>query len=403
MNAPAPTPSTMAVLRSLPRPAWILFVGTFLNKFGSFVVPFLALYMTRQGFTLQQAGAAISAYGVGTLFAAVWGGHLADTLGRRKTIVLSMCSAGAVMLLLSQAHGFYPIVLLTLLAGLTAELYRPASSALLTDLVPAGQRVTAFAAYRLSLNAGWAFGPATAGFLAGYSFFWLFAGDALTSVLFGLVAWVCLPRHSVVHKNEAAWSEAFHAIRRDGLFLRALCASLAIGPVFLQMASTYGLHVTSLGYSDKVYGALLSLNGVLVVCCELPITSFTRHFPARRMMALGYLLIGGGFALNAFARDLPLLVGGMAVFTLGEMIAIPVAQAHIADLAPPHLRGRYMGAWGLTSALALIIGPSLGMMLFKLNPASVWWACGALGVFAAAVISVETKPASAPDRIHVPQ
>ena len=57
-----------------------------------------------------------------------------------------------------------------LFAGLTGELYRPACSALLADLVPAGQRVTAFAAYRMAFNAGWAFGPAVAGLLAKRAF-----------------------------------------------------------------------------------------------------------------------------------------------------------------------------------------------------------------------------------------
>jgi hypothetical protein len=36
-----------ASLRALPRSAWILFAGTFVNRFGSFVVPFLLLYLTR--------------------------------------------------------------------------------------------------------------------------------------------------------------------------------------------------------------------------------------------------------------------------------------------------------------------------------------------------------------------
>ena len=43
-------------LRALPRPAWILFLGTFLNKFGTFVLPFLTLYLTQRGFTLSDAG-----------------------------------------------------------------------------------------------------------------------------------------------------------------------------------------------------------------------------------------------------------------------------------------------------------------------------------------------------------
>src|ERR1700727_2125438 len=91
-------------LRSLPRPAWILFFGTFLNKFGTFVLPFLTLYLLRQGYTTADAGIAIGAYGLANLSASLIGGHLADTIGRRKTIVLSMFSGGVPMLLLSQAR-----------------------------------------------------------------------------------------------------------------------------------------------------------------------------------------------------------------------------------------------------------------------------------------------------------
>src|SRR5258706_11842526 len=181
-------------LRALPRGAWILFLGTFLNKFGTFVLPFLAIYMTGLGYSASESGLAIGAYGIGTLAACLLGGHLADRFGRRKTIVLSMFSAALAMICLSQAHALPMIVLFSGIAGLTGELYRPASTALLADLVPAGQRVTAFAAYRMALNAGFAFGPATAGFLAERGYFWLFVGDAATSALFGLVAVVALPR-----------------------------------------------------------------------------------------------------------------------------------------------------------------------------------------------------------------
>ena len=187
-------PTLLSSLRALPRPVWILFLGTFLNKFGTFVVPFLTLYLTRQGYSLASAGMAIGAYGAGHLIASLLGGHLADTIGRRKTIVLSMFSAALAMMLLSQARSLPVIIVLTALAGLTGELYRPAATALLADLVSPSERVTAFAAYRMAFNAGWAFGPATAGFLAERGYFWLFAGDAATSVLFGLVALLSLPR-----------------------------------------------------------------------------------------------------------------------------------------------------------------------------------------------------------------
>lgn len=390
MNALQPT--LLASLKKIPRPAWILFAGTFLNKFGTFVIPFLTLYMTRRGYSIPQAGTAISAYGVGHILASFLGGHLADTFGRRNTIVLSMFSAALTMMLLSQAHTFYTIVLMTALAGMTAEMYRPASSALLADLIPAGQRVTAFSAYRLAFNAGWAFGPATAGFLAQHSFFWLFAGDAMTSALFGIVAWAALP-HGLRSSNHrtAGWGEAWKVMADDKRFWQVIASSFCVGLAFLQMSSTFGVQVTALGFSPATYGALISLNGVLVVLLELPLTTFTQRFPPRQAIAFGYLLIGIGFAINAFAHTIPMLACAVVIFTFGEMWAMPVASAYIADLSPIHLRGRYTGMVGLTWAFALVCGPNLGLTLFSISPAATWLTCGGLGLLAAAIISL--KPA----------
>ena len=79
MNAPTSPPTTLlASLRALPRPAWTLCFGTFLNKFGAFVVPFLTLYLTKEGYSVADAGIAVGAYGVGVLLASLLGGHLAD-------------------------------------------------------------------------------------------------------------------------------------------------------------------------------------------------------------------------------------------------------------------------------------------------------------------------------------
>jgi MFS family permease len=373
-------------LRALPRAAWFLYAGTFINRFGSFVIPFLAIYVRQRGFTENEAALALTAYGLGHFVASALGGYLTDRIGRRKTISLSMFSSATSMLLLSQANSVFSIVALTALTGMTTELYRPASSALLTDLVPPQQRVAAFAALRWSLNAGWAFGPATAGFLAKHSFQWLFIGDAITSALFGLLAWITLP-HGVRATGELArWSTALRVMRHDKRLHKLLLAQFAIALVFLQMSSTFGLHVTGCGFEPKVYGLLISLNGVLIVFLELPLTAWTRRLPVRPTIAIGYLLIGIGFAGIIGAKTIPALVFVVVAFTTGEMIAMPIASAFIVESVPSAMRGRYMGAFGLVWALGLTFGPGTGVRLYEKAPLVLWGACGVLSIIAAVTV-----------------
>ena len=191
-----------AGIRSLPGPVWILCAGSFVNRFGSFVAVFLILYLREKGYSIAEAGFIVSLYGAGNVVAAAVGGLVADRLGRRNAIAISMFSSAATLLALSQADEIVLIGALTVLAGLTGEMYRPASAALLADLVPAGQRLPAFALNRLAINLGFAAGPATAGLLADYSFTYLFVGDALTSLVFGALALAALPEGVRTRRGE---------------------------------------------------------------------------------------------------------------------------------------------------------------------------------------------------------
>lgn len=370
-----------------PRSLWILFAGIFLNRFGSFVSVFLVLYMISRGYTVVQAGEAVGAYGIGSLGASSFGGYLTDWLGRRYTIVLSMFSSAATMLVLSQAQTLPLIIILTGLAGMTAELYRPASSALLADLVLPEQRVTAFAWYRLAVNLGFAAGPTVAGLLASHSFLLVFTGDAVTSIAFGLLALLALPKSE---KSSAAreleQAGLWETLRVDYRYLLFLLGSTLLAFVYFQHLSTFALQVQAYGFSSTVYGLLLSVNGTCIIILELPISSMTRRLPTRPVIAVGWLLIALGFGLIAIAHTIALLILTVVIWTLGEMVHSPVSSAYVANLAPAHLRGRYQGTWGLTWSAGLIFGPVLGTLLFSWNAVELWLLCGALGLLAALLV-----------------
>lgn len=403
-----PERSLFEILRSYPRPVYVIFLGTFINRFGTFVVPFLALHLTRLGYSTREAGLGVGAYGAGHFLASAVGGHLADTLGRRNTIVISMFSAALAMMFLSQAQQLSTILALAFFAGLTAEFYKPASSALLADLVPASERVTAFAAYRFAINAGWAFGPATAGLLAGHGYFWLFVVDAATSVLFGIVAFIGLPVLNPGRRGDwrrvlrafSSLKEAAVMALADRRFVQLLLAAFAVALVFMQIFSTFGLETQRNGLGEPQYGLLLALNGVLIVLFEIPLTTLTRRLEARVTMAIGYAAIGLSFVILAWARTFGDYVVVLSVFTFGEMISMPVALAYVSHLAPESMRGRYLGVFGLTWAAALTLGPGVGMSLFAVSPFGLWILCSlAAGVGALIILLPVEQAATAPSLI----
>ncbi len=379
-------------LRALPAPAWILFGGTFVNRFGTFVMPFLVFYLTRSGYTIEQAGLAVGAYGAGHIIASMLGGHLADRIGRRNTIAVSMFASAAAMLALSQARGFVPILILTCLTGTAAALYRPASSALLVDLIGPEQSVFAFGMYRSVVNLAFAAGPATAGFLADRSFLYLFIGDALTSVIYGVIALAALPHGLRTHSKEERFGEALRVAANDRPLLLFLLATFFITVVDFQMASTFALHVKSVGLPTRAYGLLISTNGLLIVCFELLITSVVQRMRPQPVIALGYFLSGFGFALTGFAHTMPALAATVVVWTLGEMISSPMAIAYVAQLSPERYRGRYMGLLTVTWSFGMLTGPPLGTILFARNEMLLWAACGLLGILSATLLVTLSRP-----------
>jgi MFS family permease len=302
-----------------------------------------------------------------------------------------MVSSAAVMLVFPHAESYWLLVTLSLLAGTCAEFYRPAAAALIADVTTPGQRVTAYALYRLAINLGFAAGPAVGGFLATRSFTILFVGDAITSLLYAVIAMFALPNRVGDHHTTAPKRSALPVILKDTPFLLFISSTFAASTVFMQHVSSYPLQLDSYGYASSVFGLLISINGVIICLVELPLSSYAQRRNHNAVMTLGMVVIGVGFAMTGFVRTLPLLAVSVVIWTFGEMLYFPRASAHIANISPPDMRGRYHGAWGIAWGLGAVLGPIAGTSLFAFNPLVLWLACGALAFVGAALVQVAAR------------
>ncbi len=383
--------SLLSQLHLLPRPFWVLVGATFVNRFGVFVVPFLALFITRNGNTATQAGYAVAAYSLGGFIAAGIGGWMADRLGRNVTMAVSALAGAVCMIAMSQAVDWRTLAALAFITGAINEAGSPASAALVQDIVPPEHRVIAYAVQRFAVNLAWSLGPATAGFLAEYSFFWLFVVDACTSAFFGIIAWLFLPRGRRTAREHAGWGHAWQSIRANHAFLALFGACICTAWIFRQTNTTFPLHFERNGLPLHWCGLVLALNGVMICLFEVPLAAGLRLWPVKQVLALGYILMGASFLTFLISGSLTAFVLMMVVFTMGEMSAFSRQQAYSASLSPDDMRGRYVGFLSLAWCAGNTASSALGMPLYDHHPTVLWVLNAVLGIVAALLILYTRK------------
>ncbi len=378
-----------------PRAFWTLWAGALVNRIGTFVVPFLALYLTeRRGLSFSSTGLVVSLWGLGAAAAAPVGGWLADRVGRRPTMVGALALGGASMLALGLAERLEVIAPATLLVGFLGELYRPGLIAAVSDLVPAADRVRAFGLVYWAVNLGMAVAASVGGLLASVSYLLLFVADGATTLLFAFLVWRGVPEtrpgHGAPRQARPAGERRSLAAEilapyRDPVFLAYLGLTFVLALIFMQHQLALALDMTAHGVSKAGFGSILAVNGVLIVLFQPIVARVIGGRDKSRVLAVGSVLVAIGFGLNAVVHTPALYALGVAVWTFGEMGTLPVGNAVVADLAPAELRGRYQGASGLAFGLGSFLAPALGaLVLQRLGAAAVWTGCLVAGLGVAA-------------------
>jgi MFS family permease len=382
-------------LRGLPRDLWVVSAATLINRLGMMGIPFLVLYLTRElGFSPARAGLALGVYGAGSIIAAPIAGRLCDRIGGLPIIRGSLLGSAVILLVLPFART-YPVILALVLAwALLSEGGRPATLALIADLVPTEQRKPAFALIRLAINLGMSVGPAAGGFIAAFSFRSIFIVNAVASFIAGAFL-IVVPLSAGAHKRTPhdTAEDGDVPVSRSALFadrrlMIFLAATFLVSAVFFQHEGALPLFlVQDLHLSTAFYGSLFTINTVMIVLMEVPLNAATAHWPHRWGLSLGALLFAVGSGLFGFAAGPVMIVLGIVVWTFGEMMLFPQASAYVADLAPPHRTGAYMGAYAMAFSIAFAVGPWAGTAVFARFGAPILWSSVFLiGLVAAAIM-----------------
>jgi MFS family permease len=384
--------SPLRIVSRFPRPVRLLLVGTLVNKLGTFIVPYLTLVLLRD-FHMREGEAArlLFAYGFGSLVSILAGGVITDRFGRRRTLLVSLFGSGALAVAMGFVSTPRSFAALLVAFGFIADLYRPAASAVIGDLLPSADRASGFAGLRMAVNLGWASGTAIGGLLADWDWRLLFLGDGLTTLAFGVLVYYAIPETrpasvavptspapgSLPPKTDAAvplFRRGPTNPLRDGVFMATTLTGLLFTLIFCSHLTVLPLTVTrSAGYPAVVFGLLAALNGLLVALFEISITERLKPFRRLRLAALGCFLSAAGFGMIGLAMHWAWFVVAALVYTAGEILASPQMMAFIADWAPPEARGRYLSFYQATWSIAFAVNPAIMLPLHAALGERAFW------------------------------
>lgn len=380
------------VYAEYPKTFWTLVVVTFIDKLGGFLLfPFFALYITKKfNVGMTEVGILFALFSASSFIGSFIGGALTDRIGRRSMIIFSLITSAFSTLAMGFVNTLQAFYVIAMVSGIFTDTGGPAYNAIVGDLLPEEKRAQGFGVLRVALNVSAVIGPAIGGFLAAHSYLALFVSDAIISSIVAVIVYITIPetkpepQPGTQPESMKQSFSGYFRVFRDGAFVFFMVASILAWMTYMNMNTTLGVFLRDYhGIPESGYGYIISLNAIIVVLFQFWTTRRLEKFPPMLVMALGTLLFAVGFVMYGLFSSYIWFMLAMVVITIGEMVAIPVANAEVINFAPEDMRGRYGAVYGISWMLPFAIGPYLaGLLMDNYNPNWLWYACGVCGLLA---------------------
>lgn len=357
--------------RGFSREVWILATITFINRAGTMVLPFLTKYMYEDlKFSYGEVGWVMVWFGLGSAIGSWLGGRLSDKIGFYKIMVFSMIVSGLLFFVIQYARTFEHLCIGMFVIMVIADMFRPAMFVSIGTYAKPENRVRAFSLVRLSVNLGFAAGPALGGLIImGIGYQGLFWADGATCILSILLFMLLVKeRKKVVSEQHDDEDLPVPSIIKDKVFIIFLIVSFIVSMIFFQILTTLPLyHYERYGLTELQTGLLLTFNGLLVFLFEMPIVGYSER---KKINKLKLIFIGSfcmvlGFAVLLFDLWPGVLLFNIIFLSFGEIFAFPFSNAFVQNRAPRQRTGLYMGLFTMMFSLAHMLNSKIGMAFIK--------------------------------------
>lgn len=384
-------PRSEDAVRLDPR-VWRIFAGFAFSALGSgLTMPFLFVYLSEvRGIHTATVGLLFAYMGVLGFVCAPISGSLIDRFGPRPVmiagVVTEAVSTAAIGLVATVPQA---LVVATVMTVGSVGIW-PASTAMLTRLVPAERRERVYGLQFMLLNAGLGVGGLVSAWLVHVdsvaSFQRLYLIDGCTFLVY-LVVLATLPAGTGAEPvagpgagDPAGPQPGWRTVLSDKVLLRVVALSvLAITFGYSQFETGFAAYTVEVsGVPPRALGLAYGANTAAIVIGQLVALRFIANRRRSRLLAVctavwatAWAIVGLSDLVDGWVATV-LAVAGLGVFGIGETLWAPIAPAIVNDLAPEEMRGRYNALQGMTWTVASIVGPAFAGLMIGGGLAHAW-------------------------------
>lgn len=377
----------------------------------------LAIYLNEQlHFSSELTGWLVGTFGLVVWFLPILGGTLADRFGFRRSLMFAylVMTVGYFLLGSLSATWMEPlrhaltdkwlVFAILMIPAMGPGVVKPCVAGTTARASNENVRSIGYSIYYTLVNIGGALGPIVAFLVRKKLGLGIENVFRVAACCVFLMFWTTLffyrePGRSGEEKVASVWRaiKNMFVVLANARFVVFLLIFSGFFIVFWQQYISMPLFIRGFVDPKADVDLLLSVDAIVVICLQIPITLLTRKMPAFTAMTLGLLITSLAWIVLAIHPTVRAAVVALVLVALGEITQVSRYYEYVSRLAPSGQQGLYMGYAFLPVALGYFVaGPLGGYLVHEYGdvlhrPQQMWWVVSGVGVFATILMLLYNK------------
>jgi MFS family permease len=335
---------------------------------GAMLNPFMPMIRDELSLNYTQTGVIISAFSITGGISQLPAGWLADRIGARFMIAISVSGVALAGLLVGLSNSYITLILFVILAALVGGGYHPAATNAISTIISPERRGRALGFHLIGgSSAFWMVPLIAAPIAATWSWRTPFVALTIPVILLGIVLYYLIGRHTITKASKTTTISTVSMIEKIQwrILLPFLVMSVATGTLTQSVAAYYSLYlVDHFGLLAPTAAALMAVAPAVGVMAA-PLGGYlSDRFGSISVLIITGLLAGPLLYTMNVVPNVIFFVIVLLLISFVNMTRMPTTESFLVSNIPPHRRSTMLGIYFFAGAeTSGLLTPFIGRLI----------------------------------------